>query len=285
MNQVSQYILNLYHYLLNLRDTLEYTLEREHTVQTFENRKQVLIKGLDPKAALGNFFENNKENSEKVRENIQSIISEFYEGGSNVLTVTQDGKVRVDHTQHIKIYDMVIGTAESVRDILYGYIAHAKRENQLEPEVEDLVKLDERLYRRVLVMLVLRDFEKSFAEFQKVMGESGGKPTPQSNFIVQNEILKMAGFIRFSRQHARCTDNETLDLLDEVNAVIEMTEGRRDRRDDKSFQDIFKGINEKVQKAVAEIEVLWKASYQKEMAALMEYQESLRKEKEQAPQA
>ena len=31
----------------------------------------------------------------------------------------------------------------------------------------------------------------------------------------------MASMIRFSRAHARCTDNETLDLLDDVNEVIE----------------------------------------------------------------
>ena len=61
------------------------------------------------------------------------------------------------------------------------------------------------------------------------MAESQGKPTPQSNFIVQNEIVKMAGFLRFSRQHVRATDNETLDLLDDTLKVIEMTEGRRDR--------------------------------------------------------
>ena len=115
--------------------------------------------------------------------------------------------------------------------------------------------------RTVLAMLVMRDFEKSFGEFQKVMSESKGQPTPQSNFIVQNEIMKMSGFLRFSRAHAHCTDNETLDLLDEVNAVVEMTEGRRDRRDNKSFKDIFEDINKKLNAHVAKYEPQWKAAY------------------------
>jgi hypothetical protein len=64
-------------------------------------------------------------------------------------------------------------------------------------------------------MLLFKDYEKSFIEFNKLMNESKGKPTPQSNFIVQNELAKISGFVRFSRQHARCKDNATLDILDE----------------------------------------------------------------------
>ena len=183
---------------------------------------------------------------------------------------TADGKIRVDHTQHIKLFDGVTGLSESIRDIIYGYLNYARQNNDSEAIITDLVTLDDRLYRCVLAMLGLREFEKSFAEFQKVMSESQGKPTPQSNFIVQNEISKLAGFIRFSRQHIHVTDNETLDLLDEVNAIIEMTEGRRDRRDGKPFKDIFEDINKRLNEAVAKNEPIWRDAFNKALNEMMQ---------------
>ena len=270
MNQTSQYIFNLYHYLLNLRDTMEYTIDREHTKQLYDQRKEVLTKGLVTGSALGNFLDNNKEQGDKIREKINEFFDDVYGDDSSILTVTADGKVRVDHTQHIKIFDYVTGLSESIRDIIYGYMNYARQHNESEAIVNDLIALDDRLYRLVLAMLVLREFEKSFAEFQKVMGESKGQPTPQSNFIVQNEISKLASFIRFSRAHVHITDNETLDLLDEVNAVIEMTEGRRDRRGGKSFKDIFDDINKRLNEAVAKVEPLWKEAFQKALGEMMQ---------------
>ena len=262
LDQMNQYIFNIYHYLLNLRDTVEYTIDREHTKQVYETRKNVLKAGIEKTSALGNFFENNKEQGEKVKSRLEEVINDFYSDDNTVIKVTEDGKIRVDHTQHIKIFDEIVGIQESVRDILFGYVNYARQQNNANEDMEKLVVIDERLTRSIFAMLIMREFEKSFAEFQKVMAESKGQPTPQSNFIVQNEIQKMAGLIRFSRAHAHNTDNETLDLLDDVNKVIEMTEGRRDRRDNKSFQDIFSDINRRLSEYVAKVEPEWKKSYE-----------------------
>ena len=262
LNATNQYIFNIYHYLLNLRDTMEYTIEREHTKALYEQRLGVLTKGIEAGSALGNFLENNKEQGDKIREKLNEFIGDMYSPDSTIIKLTEDGQVRVDHTQHVKLFDEVVGLQESVRDILYGYLNFAKSKNETDDEMVKLVVLDERMTRTIIAMLIMRDFQKSFGEFQKVMGESNGQPTPQSNFIVQNEISKMAAMMRFSRNHAHCTDNETLDLLDDVNKVIEMTEGRRDRRDNKSFQDIFNDINRRLGDQVAKIEPQWKATYE-----------------------
>lgn len=261
MNQASQYIFNLYHYLMNLRDTLEYTINREHPIAMYEQRVTVLTKGIEKGSALGNFLDNNKETGDKIREKLNEFIKEVYSKESTILTVTGD-TVRADYTQAIKLLDYVTGLTESIRDIIHGYIGYAKSRDELEEGIEKLVMLDDKLYRCVQAMLCLGEYQKSFAEFQKVMNESQGKPTPQSNFIVQNEISKIASFIRFSREHHRVTDNETLDLLDEVNALIEMTEGRRDRRDDKSFNDLFKETGDKVKALVAKTESEWKPVFE-----------------------
>ena len=279
---MNQYIFNIYHYLLNLRDTVEYTIDREHTKAIYDSRKNVLTSGITPTSALGNFFENNKEQGEKIKARLDEVIKDFYSEDNTVIKVTEDGKIRVDHTQHIKIFDEIVGIQESVRDILFGYINYARQQNNANEDMEKLVATDERLTRSIFAMLIMREFEKSFAEFQKVMSESKGQPTPQSNFIVQNEIAKMASLIRFSRAHAHCTDNETLDLLDDVNKVIEMTEGRRDRRDNKSFQDIFNDINRRLSDHVAKLEPVWKEIYEKLFKEMIEISQKKEAENKQA---
>ena len=262
ISNLNQYIFNIYHYLLNLRDTMEYTIDREHTKTLYDQRLDVLTKGIQPNSALGNFFENNKEQGDKIKEKLNEFLADMYSPESNIIKVTEDGKIRVDHTQHIKIFDEVVGLQESIRDILFGYMNYARSQNDVDQNMVKLVALDERMTRTIIAMLIMREFEKSFGEFQKVMNESKGQPTPQSNFIVQNEISKMSQIMRFSRAHAHCTDNETLDLLDDVNKVIEMTEGRRDRRDNKSFQDIFNDINRRLSDHVAKLEPEWKVVYE-----------------------
>ena len=270
LNGTNQYIFNIYHYLLNLRDTMEYTIDREHTKALYEQRQNVLTKGIEAGSALGNFLDNNKEQGDKIREKLNEFINDMYSADSTIIKLTEDGKVRVDHTQHVKLFDEVVGLQESIRDILYGYMNFAKGKNETDEDMVKLVALDEKMTRTIIAMLVMRDFQKSFGEFQKVMAESQGQPTHQSNFIVQNEISKMASMMRFSRSHAHCTDNETLDLLDDVNKVIEMTEGRRDRRDNKSFQDIFNDINRRLSDHVAKLEPEWKKVYEELFKQMVE---------------
>lgn len=271
MNQINQYIFNIYHYLLTLKDTLEYVIDREHKIDVYNNRKTVLIKGKEENAAFGHFLSENKEQTAKLVEKLDEFINEFYSDDSTVIMVANDS-VRVDHSQNIKIIDAAVSLSESVRDILYQYLNFARSRNELDPEIQELVNKDERLYRVVVSMLAFNEYQKSFAEFQKVMSESKGQQTPQSNFIVQNELTKLAALIRFSRAHAHCTDNETLDMLDRVIQVVEMCEGRRDRRDNKSFKDFFSECNLEANNAVAPREVAWKEIYNKLVGEIVKSQ-------------
>ena len=278
MNQASQYIFGLYQFLLNIRDTLEYAIDREHDLKKYEERKKIILVNLEQEnSVFGNFVANNQEQSKKLVEDLNNFVDNFYKENS-VLTVSGD-KIRVDHSQNIKILEETVNVAEELRDVLYAYVNYAKGRNELEPEMEELIKKDEKLYRSIVNMLVMQEFEKSFAEFQKVMTESQGKPSPQSNFIVQNELVKLSGALRSSRAHAHCTDNETLDMLDRTNAVLEMTEGRRDRRDNKSFKTLFEEVNQEAIVAVRKYEPEWKAVFDRVI------QEIIKAQNEAAPKA
>ena len=262
MNNFSLYTFRLYHYLLTLRDTLEYTIKRDHKIEVYENRKKILKENLEEGTPFGDFLKNNGETGDKIKEKINQFIEDLYSENSTILMPSGE-LVRVDVGQTVTLYDMTVGLTETLRDIVYQYVAYGTNNKEIDPMIVGLVNDDERMYRVVLSMLVMRTFQESFAEFQKVMNESQGQPTPQSNFIVQNELVKLAGFLRFSRQHTRCTDNETLDLLDETLKVIEMTEGRRQRPDNKGFKEIFDDLNAKLNNAAAKFENTWKNTYQR----------------------
>ena len=277
MNNFSLYTFRLYHYLLTLRDTMEYAIKREHKVEVYEGRKKILTENLEEGTPFGDFLKNNGETGDKIKEKIQQFIEDMYSENSTIL-VPAGETVRVDIGQMVTLFDMTVGLTETLRDIVYQYIAYGQTNKEIDPMIIGLVGDDEKMYRIVLAMLVMRSFEESFAEFQKVMGESQGQPTPQSNFIVQNELVKYAGFLRFSRQHARCTDNETLDLLDETLKVIEMTEGRRQRPDNKGFKEIFDDLNNKLNSLAAKYEAAWKQTYQRVV-------QEVTKNQQPAPQA
>ena len=281
MNNFSLYTFRLYHYLLTVRDTLEYTIKREHKVEVYESRKKILTENLEEGTPFGDFLKNNGETGDKIKEKIKSFIDELYSENSTIL-IPSGETLRVDVAQIVTLFDMTVGIAETLRDIVYQYINYGTKNEDVDQLLVQLVSEDERMYRVVLSMLVMRSFQESFAEFQKVMNESKGEPTPQSNFIVQNELVKLAGYLRFSRQHTRCTDNETLDLLDETLKVIEMTEGRRQRPNNRNFKDIFDELNNKLNTAAAQAEGAWKQTYQKVVEEVTKNQNKAPAEAEKA---
>ena len=259
MNNFSLYTFRLYHYLLTIRDTLEYSIKRDHSIEVYNNRKKILEDNLNEGTPFGDFLKNNGEAGDKIREKINQFLTDLYSEESTILMPSGD-QVRVDTAQLVTLFDMTVGLTETMRDIVFQYVSYGIKNNEIDQLLIKLVDQDERMYRIVLSMLAMRVFEESFAEFQKVMNESQGKPTPQSNFIVQNELAKLTGFLRFSRQHAHCTDNETLDLLDETLRVLEMTEGRRQRPEGKGFKEIFEDLNKKLNESTAKDEAAWKAT-------------------------
>ena len=260
MTQLSKYIVELYNYMLNVRDTMELVMPRDHSIDAYNARKKVLTDGIKEGYAFGNFLKNNGEKGEELNKKFSDFIEEYYSDNSSIVKIAGD-QVRVDSSQNCKILTDVISPVETFKDIIGQYVLVAAQKNELDPDVKQLLILDDRMFRVVFFMLTVREYEKSFLEFNKVMTESQGKPTPQSNFIVQNELAVMTKAMREVRSHNKFTDNETLDIIDDALKVVEMTEGRRDRIGNKSFKDIFEDINRRLGEAVAKIEPQWKTCF------------------------
>ena len=240
MNEFSQYIFDISHVNRNLRDTLEFILPKEVSGQVYDNRKRVVASVLDSNTFLGKFIANNAEQTKEFTKNYQEFLDEVYGESSTVLTKTAEGNIRVDHAQHIVILRGVVYLGETIRDIMFSHYNKAKQDNIPVQELDAYIDADERFDRIIKIFLLLQEYQKSFMEFQKVMTESKGQQTPQSNYIVQNELNVLANMIRFTRAHCHFIDNKTLDTCDRVVQLIEMCEGKRERRDGKSFPDLFK---------------------------------------------
>lgn len=269
MKNINQYNFDIIHVATHLRDTLEYVLPRDHDEKVYNQRKEVLTKGLSKETPLGKFLEANKDKFEGLLKNYEELLDEVYGDNSTILVKTAEGKIRVDHSQHLKIYELVTAMMEPIRDVIYFHVNLARRQNENEPIIEELMPYDDRQYRLFAFLLMMQDFQKSFFEFQKVMGEAGGKPTPQSNFIVQNELSHYAKMLRDIREHARFTDNESLDALDKCLQVVEMSEGRRDRRDNKNFPDLFKEALDGVNKVFVANGPKWQEKFNKALQEML----------------
>ena len=289
LNDTSLRILDLCNVLKTLRETMEYALPRDHEIAVYNQRKQILTSLNDENSFIGRFIKDNEEKLKEFKERYQEFLEDIYGESSTVLMIGETDKfVRVDHTQHIKIFDYVVYLSETIRDIMFSHVAYARNNKQEEPLTAEVVVLDEHFDRVLKTFLLLQEYQKSFAEFQKVMGETKGQPSPQSNFIVQNELSKLAGMLRFIRAHIHATDNRTLDDLDEVLELIEMTEGRRDRRDNKPFNDFFKSCFDKIGPYVNELAPQYGQKFNDAMKEMVETINSAReanKKKEEEAKA
>ena len=204
-----------------IRDTLEYTMDKpSYSYESYLMRKDLILRGIQPNTPLGSFLEKNNQDEKHLGDDIKNKIKTFhdevYGDDSIIIKVTPEKELRVDKSQHMAIYSYVIGIYETMLDILYGYLTMAKKNNQLEPEIEKLMRTNDAFYRGFIYLQLCKDLYAQFKEFQTAMNETKGQPTPQSNYISQ-EIQKIFGFFNFIKNHCRLTDENTRNMFDEVS--------------------------------------------------------------------
>ena len=113
MNNTSRYIANLYLLLLNVRDTLEFLIPRDHPMNIYNARKLTIEESLKENSAFKNFLNNNGDKGKEIEDKFKSFVDTVYGAESTILVPGTDN-VRVDHTQHIAVYDYVVGINETL---------------------------------------------------------------------------------------------------------------------------------------------------------------------------
>lgn len=233
MNTTTHSIFTLLHYSILLRDTLEYCTnkpEGAYNVDMYKQRKLVLLDMLDKPSQLSEFLKNNGETGKKIDGQLREFIDDIYGDESTVLRLGAEG-LRVDQSQHIKVYNYVIGLHETLVDIIRGFIKFANDNgDQIDDVLVKAFDVNNRFYRGLAYMILVTDLSKTFKEFNEAMKETKGQPSPQSNFIT-NDIQQIVSFLAFVRQHSTYDhgqpneDRELCDIFDRTEEIIKKMNG------------------------------------------------------------
>ena len=285
MNNYTTAISSFIRYNVVILNTLEYTMRKDkYEVRAYEARKEIIKNEITQNTPLKNCLDNSGEAGEKLLAKINELIDGIYSPESTIVRVAGDNaELRVDHAQHLAVFELVLPVYEEIRHIIVAHVNAAKKENAYEADkLDDVIAKTENFYRGLVNMLLLDEFDHLFAEYNKARQEAKGATTPQSNFI-QNDIGRCVNQFNFERQNSPVTSTDYYELIDPLFALIEMTRGRRDVPQGKNFGVIFTDVKKIAREKTQKWELAWKPVYDKFLA---DFNEAIREmQANQAPQA
>lgn len=269
MNVISRVIVSFVYYNSLVRDTLEYTINKEsYDPKFYEYKQNGIINELKLETPLKAFLDKNGEKGNELRTKLEKFGEDFYSDKSTVIKNAADG-LRVDHAQNIKIFENVCPLHEELNSIVTLHVNYARDNNALEDEIVKLVNADERYYRGVAFLALSQELFHQFDEYNKARREANGERTPQSNFIEQ-DLNKVVGLLGLVRQQARCNDAIYTDAVDALWHAIEMMNGKRQIPTGKTFNDVINEANAKIADLVRGSEAEWKEIYPRMINQLIE---------------
>lgn len=260
MNQTTYFVFGIYQLNLLLRDSLEYMVpNRQYSLELYDKRKEGLLALTSEMSPLGRFLDLNKDKAEQIKNSFKNFIEQVYSENATIVKKI-DGAIEVDNALKVPFYEMATGIFQTVEDIIYGYINHAKTANQYEEYLEKAVYNNELYFRSLSYFAVFLDLFAKFNELQTAFRESQGQPTPAGNFI-NDEISKLIGILRFQKQHSKITDVGFNEMVDKVNAFIETMAGRRKLPEGLKFPDYFAQVRDEVLSQLQKSEIDFKNAF------------------------
>lgn len=281
MNQTTRYVMDIYQVSVIVRDTLEYLIQKKdgYNADVYKQRKEILKLALTENHPFSRFLANNNEMGEKVRQNMTDFFDLIYGDESRAVFLEND-KVVVDNGYATQILDYVVGLHETIYEICLGFIKNSKENNTYEESFERLINKENAMYRCVASLVITDHIHHLFVEFNKVMHESKGQSTPQSNFI-GNELNKNVGFFGFVDSHANYDDDIYKLAVQKTKFVIDCM-GGKEKIDDtgEGLRKEILNLHELWTKAVVLTENDWRAEYQREVSDLINYDKEMRSNQE-----
>ena len=265
MNQVSQVVTTLEHYKVVVRDTLEYCLNKEaYDPNLFKEKQRSILVEVDQTTPLKNIITNSGENGEKLEKLIRDFHEKVYGENSTILKLAVDAsgkeEVRVDHAQHLAIYEGVLPIHENVEAMVRGILLDAKKNGLDVKAVEECDLAEERLFRGVAFMTLVSDLVKLFGDYNQARREANGEENASSRFI-GNDINAVVTHINQTRAASRLTDLKYKAMEDAINALVENMTGRRDLPEGKTFNDVITSTQKTIADYVREVEPVFRDKY------------------------
>lgn len=260
MNQVSEVIATLIHYKGAVRDTLEYTLQKDsYDVNAYNEKKCSILVEVNEKTPLKNIIDNSGDNGKNLEKAIRDFYDQIYGDSSTILKLADDG-LRVDHAQQLAIFKAVLPIHENIEAMILGIIKDAATKNIDVKAAADCDKTEERLYRAVSFMSLTGQLVKLFGDYNQARRESKGEETAASRFI-GNDINETIQGLNTIKVNSHLTDERYKGVEDKVFMLTEFMTGRRDLPMGKGFGDVIKETQDAIIGYVREVEPAYHAAY------------------------
>lgn len=276
MNLVTRYILLIYQVSLMIRDTLEYTvIKPQYDPKIYGQRKNNLAIGMQENQPLTSFLKQNGEVGTKISTQLNEFIEEVYSDESRIVKV-EENKVIVDRGLIIQLYDYIVGLHETLSDIINGFVNHSKEEKSYEEELTPLLKYDEVFFRSLAGLTISDEMHRSFVEFNKLMAESKGQPSPQSNFVL-NDMKRLVGFFKFVKEHSKIEEEEYTKAYDQTMLAINYMEGSKKLQEGENLKTKLDEVHATWNNLCAKYEPLWRNEYIDLWQQLIEFEKGMQK--------
>ncbi|MBR6226190.1 MAG: hypothetical protein IKQ78_03175 [Bacilli bacterium] len=284
MNQPTQVIATLEHYKVAIRDTLEYTLNKEaYNLDAFKEKKRSVLIEVEQPTPLKSIINASGENGQKLEKMIRDFYDDVYGDESTILKAADDG-LRVDHAQHIAIFKGVVPIHENIEAMVSGIIRDAKGKGIDVSQAEAADLAEERLYRGVCYLTMVGQLVRLFNDYNVARREAKGEESPASKFI-GNDISEVITLINTVRANNRLTDERYMGVQDKVFALVEYMTGRRDLPTGKGFPEVIRETEDSINGFIREVEPLWKQTYDPLIRELVEIAKAQQAKAEQPAEA
>ena len=284
MNQPTQVIATLEHYKVAIRDTLEYTLNKEaYNLDAYKEKKRSVLIEVEQPTPLKSIINASGENGQKLEKMIRDFYDDVYGDESTILKAADDG-LRVDHAQHIAIFKGVVPIHENIEAMVSGIIRDAKGKGIDVSQAEAADLAEERLYRGVCYLTMVGQLVRLFNDYNVARREAKGEESPASKFI-GNDISEVITLINTVRANNRLTDERYMGVQDKVFALVEYMTGRRDLPTGKGFPEVIRETEDSINGFIREVEPLWKQTYDPLIRELVEIAKAQQAKAEQPAEA
>ncbi len=260
MNNVSEVITTLIHYNVVMRDSLEYCLKKDtYDTRAFQEKKRSVLVEIEQNTPLKSILDHSGENGEKLRKVIKDFYDNVYGDESTILKLADDG-LRVDHAQHLAIYEGALTVHNNVEAMIIGIVRDAENKKIDVEEASKVNKAENRLYCGVAFMTLVNDLAKLFGDYNQARREAKGAESPSSRFI-GSDIGRIIGFINGVKANSHLTDETYKTMEDKVVDLCEMMTGRRDLPKGKNFGEVIKDVQTTIGNFVREAEPSFRERY------------------------
>ena len=284
MNNYTLAISSFLRFNVVVLNTFEYVMRKDkYELNAYNARKDILHNEITNNTPLKNCCDNSGDAGKKLVKMVEDLIDVAYSPASTIVKVSGDGnELRVDHAQHIALYEVVLPLYDEMRNVINAHVQAARKENKFDDSyLEKALQSTEYFYRGLANMLLLDDLDRLFAEYNKARQEAKGEITPQSNFI-QNDIQKIVGFINRLRQTSPITSADYYEVIDPLFALMEMTSGRRDLPAGSNFGQEFTKVKGIAREHTQKWEMAWKPQYDE---FIKHFDDAIKEMQKNAPEA